>query len=69
MKNQSESPQQFFEDAIMMSSVSEYKTNAGGGGLENGKAAGETHVVTHRKKYGHTQGTPAETNPNSDLIP
>ena len=68
MKNQSESPQQFFEDAIMMSSVSEYKTNAGGG-LENGKAAGETHVVTHRKKYGHTQGTPAETNPNSDLIP
>jgi len=42
-----------------------------GEGVENSfkTTAGEIHVAAHRQKYGQTQGTPAETNAISNLIP
>ena len=43
----------------------------GGGSAEYSfkTAAGETHVTTHGQKYGRSQGSPAETNAFSKLIP
>ena len=47
------------------------QVEGGGRAVENifKTAAGETHVATLGQKYGHTQGTHAETNVISNLIP